>query len=357
MAKTRLVQLRSAKSINTADTETIDINLSKPITNFVIETKCTNNGATPTAHGAAVVSKIELVDGSDVLFSLTGHETQALNFYEKGHMPFQVNEYRNDVMNIQTFEINFGRVMWDKDLALDPRRFNNLQLKITHNKALGGSSPDAGTLSVFANVFDNMPVTPRGFLMSKEIKQYPLVASAHEYTDLPTDYRIRKLFIQSYAADLQPWQQYNKVKLHVDDGASVLIDDVSTSDLLKLYMPDRRIVESVLGTGTGSAVTHYLAASYDVYGSLTGFDTATTTNFAQQSYGGTVDIGFDNAEHFQSVFQGLAPHGTMEIPFGVQNMMDDWLEVSLIKSLKLDITAGSSASGTVQIFLQQMRTY
>jgi len=252
----RITTLLASEDASTAATKTIDINLTNPISKIVVQFKGTNNGATPTAHGAKMVSKIELVDGSDVLYSCSGIESQAVTYYGEGRMPFMVNEYRNDVMNIQTFEIPFGRWLWDEKLALDPSRFKNLQLKITHNKASGGSSPDAGTLSVFAYVFDEKRITPIGFLMTKELYSYTLTSSAHEYIDLPTDYPYRLLIVQSLAAGKQPWEQYNKIKLSIDHDRYVPINGVKTSDLLKLFRLADPIVEEICGTGTGSAVTH-----------------------------------------------------------------------------------------------------
>jgi len=49
--------------------------------------KGTNNGHTPTAHPVKMVQKIEVVDGSDVLYSMTGVEAAAMNFLETKSFP------------------------------------------------------------------------------------------------------------------------------------------------------------------------------------------------------------------------------------------------------------------------------
>jgi len=94
----RLASLLSSEAVNTAGTKTIDVNLAKPISRISIQMKGTNNGSVPTAHPQNMLSKIELVDGSNVLFSLSGLQARSLNFYERGLLPYSIIEYRNDVM-------------------------------------------------------------------------------------------------------------------------------------------------------------------------------------------------------------------------------------------------------------------
>ena len=355
----RITEVLAGEAASTAGTKVIDLNLTDFISRIQVQFKGTNNGATPTAHPAKMISKIELVDGSDVLFSMSGAEAQALNFYEGGTMPLNVLEFRNDVMAIAFFNLNFGRFLWDPKLAIDVNRFSNLQLKITHNMAAGGSAPDAGNLAVFAHVMDREDASPLGFLMSKEIQSYALTSSAHEYISLPTDYTFRKLMVASLAADKQPWEQYNRIKLSVDNDKQVLINNMRTSDLLKALAPERRLIEAISGTGTGAAVDHFITPAYEAYVTLEAYDAAVTTSFVNQSYGGVAGISFDSAEHFQGAVSGLAPHGAIDIPFGIKNEMDSWLKTDKFASLKIDITAGSSvgASSTCEVIAQQLRSY
>jgi len=209
-----------------------------------------------------MVSKIEVVDGSDVLFGLSGVEAQALNYYEKGRMPHNVCNYIDDAKAIATYELNFGRFLWDTILALDPTKFTNPQLKITHNKANGGSSPDVGELAVFAHIFDEKTVSPTGFLTSKEQYSYTLQAGANEPIDIATDLPYRKLLIQSMSTSLQPWEQYNQLKLSQDNDRKVIINDEKVSDLLKLMQTHPPIVETIHIYGALSAEAVHCTPSY-----------------------------------------------------------------------------------------------
>jgi len=142
----RTASILAPEAASTAATKTLDINLADPVSRLVIQMKGLNNGTTLTAHPAKMISKIELVDGSDVLFSLSGVECQALNYFDKGRMPFNVVNYCNDVYAIATYELNFGRYLYDPVFALDPTKFTNPQLKITHDGSQGGFAPFVGLL-------------------------------------------------------------------------------------------------------------------------------------------------------------------------------------------------------------------
>jgi len=125
----RLASILPSEAANTAGTKTIDINVADPISRFVIQMKGLNSADAPVAHPAKMISKIELVDGSDVLFSLSGVEAQALNFYDEGKVPHTVLNYLNDVYAIATFHIDFGRFLYDPVLAFDPKKLRIHSLK------------------------------------------------------------------------------------------------------------------------------------------------------------------------------------------------------------------------------------
>ena len=183
----RWSELLAAETITAAGTKTIDIDLVDPITRISVMVKLTNNGSTPTAHPAAAITRIEIVDGSDILASLSGYECQALSFYHARQNPYANLIYLNDVMALMEYDIYFGRWLYDPEIAFDPKQFKNPQIKITHNLALGGSVPDSMDLRVRADVFDEKVITPLGFLQNKEIYSYSLASSGNEYIDIPTD--------------------------------------------------------------------------------------------------------------------------------------------------------------------------
>jgi len=353
----RLASILPSEAANTAGTKTIDINVADPISRFVIQMKGLNSSDAPVAHPAKMISKIELVDGSDVLFSLAGWQAQALNFYDEGKLPHTVLNYLNDVYAIATFNIDFGRFLYDPVLAFDPSKFTNPQLKITHNLAAGGSTPDEALLSVYAHLFDEKAASPTGFLMNKEQYGYTLVASAKEHIDLATDYPYRKLILQSMSATLQPWQQFNQIKLSQDNDKKVVINDEKTSDLLKLFRLWPRFTETIYAkTKAGTQVIH-CTPSYERMQSVIGVGAALDGCYIADTYGGAISVTDGAAASIMMVVNGLVPHSAFCVPFGSQADIEDWFDVSKIGSLKLTLKAGGSADGTCEVISQQIRSY
>jgi len=357
--KYRTEALLDAETASTAATKTIDVDLSQPISRLVIEMKGTNNTSVPTAHPAKMISKVELVDGSDVLHSLSGMEEYALN-YNTGNAPkYTEQNFIDNNNSVALMSVDFGRYLWDTNYALDPSKFRNLQLKITHNKALGGSVPDAGTLSVFADIFDDKQINPSGFIQSREHYGYSLTSSAVETIDLPTDYPLRNLTVQSLYTGNQPHQQYNKIKLIEDDGKKIPINDLRTSDLMKMLPNNDYITETVRISNSDTAYTCYCTPTYDtkmVWAPILGVDSG---YMGLASYGGTFTTDASAATEGDLIVTGKGPNGAMLIPFGDQQDPSDWYDLANVKSLKMKVTAGSSVGGssTAEIVTQQLRRY
>ena len=359
MANMRMATILASESTTTAATKTIDLNIQNPISQIMIRFKGTNNGSTPTAHPAKMVSKIELVDGSEVLYSASGIESQAMSFYQQGFLPFGILEYEDNVQADANFNLNFGRYIGDEQLALDPRRFKNLQLKITHNKASGGSAPDAGTMFIAAKVFADKVPSPIGMLCVKEHYAYSLTSSGWEYIDLPTDRIIRRMMIQSLYDSKQPSDQYNKVKLSENNGQQVVIPETSTSELLKMYDGHRIVMEGIAGLGTGSAVEYFCTPTYECYYTGVGRSASQTTLIVSQGTGGTVDITNDSSESFQTLTYGIAPHGAWAYDFGCPDMIETWYNPQGLTSLRLELKGGSSvgSSSTCEVVLETLYKY
>src|SRR3990167_5077949 len=86
--KTRDGVILYQKSETDTATEIQDITLPDPISAFYIEVECTN-GATSNKDNfiSDIVTKIEVVDGSDVLVSLNQFQLEAQHFYKTGRVP------------------------------------------------------------------------------------------------------------------------------------------------------------------------------------------------------------------------------------------------------------------------------
>jgi len=355
----RSSEILADESIATAGTKTIDINLKDVISRITIQVKLTNASSTPLAHPAKAVSKIEVVDGSNVVFSMKGIAAQALDFYDRKVEPFNAMDWQSAQMCIATFNLNFGRRLFDPQLALDPTKFNNLQLKISHNKALGGCTPTAGTMRVRADVFDEKVPSPAGFLCSKEHYAYALVSSGITYVDLPTDYIMRKLLLQTNADAKSPYEQINQVKLSEEHDKRVVLEG-SQSDFIKYFgnlWP--RYSELIHGITGSTAVVFYITPTHETAYAVTADQTTCTYHDLAFLGGQSLSLKATSTGQFRGNVAGYCPHGAVPYPFGDQDDLSDWYDVTRLGSLQLKLTAGSSieSSSTAEVITQQLRTY
>ena len=355
----RKAVLLDNETASTAGTKEIDLKGLDPMTRLVIMMSGVNNGNTPTAHPAKMVSSIQLVDGSDVLWSLSGIEAQALAFAQEEKLPSNIVTYVDDNYCRALFPINFGRWLWDEDLAFDPSRFKNPKLKITHNKASGGSAPDAGYLSVYAEMFDERKVVPQGYIMAKEHFSYSLASSAKEVVDLPTDYPLKSLTIQSLSDGKTPNEQINKIKLHENNGKKVVIED-GISNLQKYLNIDKEPArERIRANITTGSLEVFCMPTYET--AVVGGPADGAASYPKVTYGegGTFDVVGAASGMVDFLLEGFSPHGAVNIPFADPWEAALYYDISKLAKLTLELTAGSSvgSSSTAQVVLEQLRRY
>lgn len=356
----RQTSLLAADDIGTAGTKVIDVTLKDVISRINVQIKATNTNGTPIAHPAAILKGLELIDGSDVLWSCNGYEALAVNFYDDKRTPFCVNNYLTSVMNITHYQMSFGRFLYDELLALDPAKFRNLQLKVIHDLALGGSTGSACTLDITADIFDDKAPTPQGFLSTKELLSYTLSGGANEYIDLPVDLTLRKILIQSLYGGKSPHEQYNTIMLDEDNRKRIPFED-STSDLMKyvaaLYP---RIQEGLIGGTSSTEVDFFVMSAYDLVSAFNAWGTWDIYLMGAEAAGGKVGVtSSGGGGNFQGLITGMAPFGALPLPFGNQDVIEDWFDLADVGNLRLTLKAGSSpgANSTCQIITQQLRPY
>lgn len=359
----RLSTIKARETFDADGTIIIDLNVIDPISQLIIELAVnTTNDTDITAHAIACLTKIELVDGSDVLFSLSGYEAEALDWYHNHNLNSPWDIYMGWGETQRFIRMNFGRYLWDPALAFDPTKFRNPQLKLTLDIDAGGGVPDQNRLQVWAAMFDEKAVTPTGFLMTKEIKDYVAGASSHEYTDLPRDYAYRKLLFRCQEPGTEPTQNIDNVKLSEDQDKRIIVDHHPADILRTIAMISPPIEEHIHARAMTSATEIFCTPTTRCYPQATELaDAPASGNIAtSMADGGRFNAIAETAAGY-AVFsvRGWLPHATWEIPFGLQDVMEDWYDVTKPGSIKLDITGASGLAGTehVQVFLQQLRKY
>lgn len=353
-----------ADTTYTADaTEIIDIGVVDPISALVIRLRPTTGAEAATdGHPVKCISKVELVDGSDILLSLTGQEIQALDWYNNYIVRTNILWYLATTEQELGLHINFGRWLYDPTLALDPTKFRNLQLKVSIDLDAGGFNNSQVKMSIMAHLFDEKAITPEGFLMNKEIKDYALGAGTHEYTDLPTDYVYRKLLMRIQKEGTGPEYCFDDLKLSEDNDKRIPFNHGIEEILHAITAQSKPYREWIICTALAAGRYFHITPGYwpGLTASVWSNSISATDIAVYEGDGGRMLVTQSPAvRNMMVAVQGWCPHSTIQVPFGVQHEIEDWYDATKVGTLRLDLksASGMSSSETCQIFIQQLRRY
>jgi hypothetical protein len=363
----------------TAGTETIEL----PETDILgqVDIQCrslgayTNDMVTPM-H--VIIKKIELlVNGSQVVKSLTGTQIRALDWYNNG--PFAMNDdiqhAGNDNTVYRTFPLYLGRFAGDLKCGLDTGMYSNPQLKITWDTTIAswdGLTFDVHgtptfTYSVICKMFDGRP---DGFMdkymQSSEIDTWNITASAMHQTEIPRGFDLWSLMWRGAYLNINPEYILENLKLDFDNGKYVPID----MDYGQLWQIFRnwypKPCEVMRQTSLAHAdtfdtrllrVTHFDASSL---GTSSGGLRLTTGRRNMTTISSVDWAGAANANALSAWLKtvGLGPHQTIMIP--MKQLTDGVTEVmptTEYKRIDLKTTTGASSAenGTEHLVAEYLK--
>ena len=357
----RTTKLLAATDLGAGGTKTIDINVVAPISRIMLQWKVSKLQALMNNYCHKDISKIELVDGSDVLFSMDGGQAQALNIFDRKCGSMNFGQYINANDQFSYYGIDFGRFLFDPMLAFDPKKFNNPQLKVTYSEIVSDTAVVDSTLEVIAEVFDEKVVSPIGFLMSKAHHVYSVGdEDSYEYIKLPTDHPYRKLLIQGYSKAYEPWNVVKEARLNEDNEKRIPFDWE-----LEIYHQHRKgidtpVQEEVVLQPQGGGAAYYMTPT-DYWATLVtqGQDAGDQAATGASGRGGYFLVTAGGSTQAQCICKGWLPNHCFHFPFGDEKDMDDWYDVSRIGSLELRLRAGADTGtgGVGAVILQQLRRY
>jgi len=355
----RIASVLAEETIIPAATKVIDLDMTDVMSRIQINLEVQRDGTVLGDHPAATISNIELIDGSDVIFSMSGKECQALDYYQTGQMPLNAITDRAGNDCISVFNVNFGRFLWDKELAFNPAKFRNPQLKITHNYQACGGTPGAARMEVRAFLFDELVPSPTGVLMAKEHYQYTCsTVDTYEYIDMPVDHLTRRYMILGTAAGYFCQQVVNELRLSEDNAKRVPYDTKVWQLLKMLHQTYPRIEEYGHFNLLAATKVIYASPTQDIV--LNACGAAVTQVISVSAIPTkmpiTTDITADGEVHAQ--ISGYDPHYAFIVPFGDPMDPADWYDVVKVGNLKLRLKSGAAGiNGVVEIVTEQLRTY
>ena len=347
--------LAATASPSASGTKTIDLLLKKPISRIEITYSTTKVLGTQGAGVPACIPKIELVDGSKPLHSLTGYTNQALAYYSRGNVAMEHGQHIRTQQEVAIYAMDFGRYLWDPLLAFDPTKFANPQLKISWNRAAVDASVATDSMAIWAELFDEKPISPIGFLSAREIWTGNFLAnnSVNEIL-LPEDEIIRQLLVRANQAAYEPWYQVDIAKLDEAAGGAVIFDYTDLEiyfQRMKSRWPMIRV--PFIGGFDGGTCTFYIPQTdYDAYINGVGEGAVGNTYInAASAKGGSAAMASAAGSNLVGESVGYLPWHTFQFPFGNQQDPADWYDATN-KRPRLRLTSntgGTSGDGNVVI--------
>jgi len=313
------------------------------------------------------VDNVEIIDGTDRIFSLSLAQGIGNHCYQRGKYPHAVLNEGAAAVQEEGFRINFGRYLGDPEYWLDPGSFSNLMYRMAGDltiSATAGCATGTRQISLIAHVFTDRPPSHDGYFVTKEIKQWTTVATGEERTTIPDDKTIRALGIRQYEnaiawdTNVSQWKltQSKDSFIHFDlravDLRDILEDKYghfeisqrifrTDADAFSAYMqlPQTFVVNSLLDLDLGSIDAQ--AANQ-----LTLQELSLTAVPAIAKSATDTDVWV--------VSRGLLPHASIVYPMGEWDNPDEWLKGDAVKNLELVATQGG-AGGAASVWLQQVR--
>jgi hypothetical protein len=353
----RDVYILNAQTLN--DSDTITVNLTKALKILYLRVQYQDkNGTTSNTvcRLNGMVSKIAVVDGSDVLHSVSMREEQALNAFAYGHMPFQVLSEDDDIILFEEAIVDFRRSMFDTQCYLDTSRYQNPQLQLTHAltiSATAGFVTGQGKVSVIARVIDSGAPSPLGFVMTKEVDSFASTASGDHNTDLPLDFPIAGLLVQAPVDANTPDTYVSNIKLTQDFDAFIPVN-MSMADLLRQNLFqygefEQRIdiLEDTTATLLGDLYYRTRGWAGPTDGTAKAFVSAVAGNQMSvvMTTGGAPGLG--------ATLRGQAPHGSVLYEFGDGNTPEQLYSPQGVGKFQLKVT-GASTGATVKVVTAQL---
>lgn len=354
----RLAKIFPNESIGNDGTRIIDIDLVDPISRLFFNYNIAIGAGDRLDHIAAAFSKIELVDGSDVLFSIDGLQMHAIPFFLEGLQPSDAHDPKQSTTNYGKLIYDFGRYLWDEKYAFNPTKFRNPQLRVTWNVDTVEANATALELEIYAYIFDKKTISPMGWLMTKEQMSYSPDATTWKYINLPLDYDYRALFIQAHASLVGVATILDQLRLSEDNDKAIPFD-TSVHDLVGLNdWQYGKVFDYTAGVLGVAAYPGYVSPNYGTAVVVSADVMANITGITHGDGGYYLVTNANGDTVYSMIHAGSCPQGLLSPPLVQLQDPEDLYPVAGIGDLELQLKGGATPGDElVHIITQQLRTY
>jgi len=354
--------LMSPQSLGASGTKIVKIDVQKPISRINMRVRTTKVLSYMTAPGPANIPKIELVDGSKVVHGLTGYENQALAYYNRPNIAMEHGQHIPTLSEVDLYTIDFGRYLWDEQLAFDPLRHDNPELKITFNRALADTSVEADEVEIWGEIFDEKVISPMGFLLATEHYAYTVpIGGGFEEISIPADRPIRQILVRAHQDGKVPWGVIDQVRLDEGTMDQIPFDFTSMEDYYRRMKSVWPQVRTPFAVGVNPVARVFYIPQSDFWANLQVIGVAQTNEVYETStdmQGGLVSlIGSADAQVVGEA-RGYLPWSVFQFPMGKPDVIDDWYDPTGKKPrLRVHGAAALAAIGDAQVVLEELYRY
>lgn len=357
----RYAQLLTPEDVGTTGTKRVLIPKGSAISQIEITFKTTKASQGQSAGSPANIPRIELLNGSERLFSLTGFEAQALGYYNRPGRVLDHGQHISALSEFDIYPIDFGRHLWDPQLAFIPDNYPNPTLEISWDEDVSDTSASVNSMEVWAHMFADKPVSPVGFLSAVEVDIWtPTAADAYHPVLLPTDLPIRQVLVRAYQQGYEPWYNIDEARLDENGDKQVIFDYTVLEDYyrrMKGHWPKIDLNVALISGAGGNTYyipqTDYYAGAGGVMG-LGGTTEVYHTNAS--SRGGYLAITGSGEINILGQVSGYLPWHTYQFPMGKQDQVDDWYDPKG-KAPRLRLRASTGGSSVVgYTVVEQLRS-
>lgn len=349
-------------------TETIDLPEGDILSEVMIQARSLGDYSDDMVVPMHVqLTKIELlVNGSQVVKSLTGTQVRALQWYNGGAFGLDDpnQSAHNENFRYTNFPLYLGRFAGDTKYGLDCGAYSNPQLKLTWDTSItswDGLTFDAYgtptfTYSVIAKMIDGSPPGfTNKYMQSQEIDTWTTGTGVPHKTEIPRGHDLWGIMHRVGYYNMKPYDLLASIKLDFDNGKWVPID-MDYGQFWQVYKswfpkPCEAIRYCVFTHGDTfdtrlAWVTHFDASELGTTCSgvriTTGLRGMTTISVAAHGGG-----AWNTAIGAWTKAVGWGPHQCIYIP--MKQLTDGETEVvptTDYKRIDLETAAGASSGGT-----------
>lgn len=359
--KYRRSLLMAAEDLGASGTKVIDVNIQKPISRIEVKFQTTKSKHGMDAGQPANILKVELVDGSKVLHSLNGYESQALAYYNRGKISMEHGQHLGGSSETDLYVIDFGRFLWDTELAFVPMNFSNPQLRITFDEDLSDDGVTVNECEIWADIFDLADISPIGFLAAIEHYAYTCGANnSFELIAMPEDRTYRQILLRAYLDSYEPWYVIDEARFDEGTLDNIPFDFTNLETYYRMMKSTWPMLQIPFQGISASGGKNFYICPTDYYANIIfgGINAAPDTYLgAASARGGMFPSVSATNQNFWGTAIGWLPWHTFQFPMGRQDVIDDWYDPAGKKPrLRLRASTGAT-SGIGQVVIEELHRY